>query len=733
MSIVFEITTDSPDFNQLTRRRTFLCNQLLNRTILGELMKKVIQFGQEVRDGRVHTKIGDGKPTDLLSILSSSPHIGAFIVQDRKFVYVNDHGCRNMAATPNDFLGKDSLSFVHNDDKELLRENSMKTLRGEHVPLFEFRIINRDGRTRWVLGTYVAIVYKGRKAVLGYYIDVSNMRQIDELYATLTESSQIAFFVAQDGKIVFANPKGAEQAGCKLDELIGLNSQTFIHPEDKDRVREQGIRMLKGESIPPIEFRYINKSGKLRWGIGMMTPIDYKGRRAVLGNYIDITERKLVEVEVVHSRQQLRDLTAHLQSIREEERTRIAHEIHDELGQILTILKIDLSWISKRLTPNQKDLIEKTKAMSRLVDMSLQTTKRISMELRPGLLEHLGLAAAIEWQAEEFQRRTGIQCTVKNTQDEIVWDQKLSTAICNIIQEVLLNIIRHANATKVEIELGEQNGKLEFFIRDNGKGITEDQICKPNSFGLIGIKERVRSLGGSLEISGKKRKGTTVTVRIPVSRKEHKIMVRILVADAHPILLEGLKQIISDTPDMMVTGEAKNTFELFENVSKNEFDIVLLDMSMRGRNGWDIIKNIKLERPRLPILVLSMYSEDQYAIRALKAGASGYLTKQSAADELIAAIRKVSQGRKYISSALAEKLAYEVDVFSVKPPHEKLSTREYQIMLMIASGKTVGEVAGELCLSVKTISTYRTRILEKMNLKNNAELTRYAIDERLLD
>jgi len=322
---------------------------------------------------------------------------------------------------------------------------------------------------------------------------------------------------------------------------------------------------------------------------------------------------------------------------------------------------------------------------------------------------------------------------VKNTHDEIVWDQKLSTAICTIFQEVLLNIIRHANATRAEVELGEKDGKLELVIRDNGKGITEDQICKPNSFGLMSIKERVRSLGGSLEISGRKKKGTTVIVQVPVSKKEHGVMVRVLVADAHPILLEGLKQIISDTPDMMVTGEAKNISELFENVLKNEFDIVLLDISMRGRNGWDIIKDIKSERPKLPILVLSMYSEEQYAIRALKAGASGYLTKESAADELIAAIRKVSQGRKYISTSLAEKLAYEVDVFSAKPPHEKLSDREYQIMLMIASGKTVGEIAEELCLSVKTISTYRTRILEKMNLKKNAELTRYAIDERLLD
>ncbi len=285
-------------------------------------MKKVIHFDPKVQDGTVGSKVGSRKPmSDLLSILSNSPYIGSFIVQDRKFVYASYHGCKNMGATPDDFLGKDSLSFVHNDDKDLLQENSIKTLRGEHVPPFEYRIINKDGRTRWVLGTYVSIVYKGKKAILGYYIDISNTKQVDELYATLTKSSQIAFYVVQDGKFVFANPKGAEQAGCRVDELIGQDSQTFIHPDDKDRVKKQGKRMLKGEALPPIEFRYVNKSGQLRWGIGMMTPIDYKGQRAVLGNYVDITERKLAEVEVEHSRQQLRDLTAHLQSIREEEMT----------------------------------------------------------------------------------------------------------------------------------------------------------------------------------------------------------------------------------------------------------------------------------------------------------------------------------------------------------------------------------------------------------------------------
>lgn len=154
----------------------------------------------------------------------------------------------------------------------------------------------------------------------------AKLKSLEEFYRTLTRSSQICFFVTQDGKFVFTNPKGEEESGYSKDEIIGLDAQSFIHPEDQEKVRERLVKMLKGEISSPIEFRYVNKSGQVRWAMGIMTPITYEGCRAALGNYVDITERKLAEVELEHSRQQLRDLTAHLQSVREEERTRIARD-----------------------------------------------------------------------------------------------------------------------------------------------------------------------------------------------------------------------------------------------------------------------------------------------------------------------------------------------------------------------------------------------------------------------
>ena len=210
-------------------------------------------------------------------------------------------------------------------------------------------------------------------------------------------------------------------------------------------------------------------------------------------------------------------------------------------------------------------------------------------------------------------------------------------------------------------------------------------------------------------------------------------MIKILIADDHAIVREGLKQIVAETADMVVVDEATSGHKVLEKVWNNEYDVVILDISMPGRGGVDVLKQLKGQKPNLPILILSMHPEEQYAVRVLKAGAAGYLTKASAPDELITAIRRVSTGRKYVSSSLAEKLAFDLERDTEKPCHEILSDREYLVMCMIASGKRVQEIAEELCLSVKTISTYRSRVLEKMKMKNNAELMHYAMKQGLVD
>ncbi len=206
-----------------------------------------------------------------------------------------------------------------------------------------------------------------------------------------------------------------------------------------------------------------------------------------------------------------------------------------------------------------------------------------------------------------------------------------------------------------------------------------------------------------------------------------------MIVDDHAVVRKGLKQIIEEIPGFTVADEASSGNELLEKVKKNRYDVVILDISMPGKDGLDTLKELKGIAPDLPVLVFTIYPEEQYAVRLLKAGASGYLNKECGPDELTKAIERVTKGRKYVSPYLAEVLANNLDAGGEQPLHETLSDREFQVMCMIASGKTPTQIAAELSLSINTISTYRIRILEKMKMKSNAEVTHYAIKNRLVD
>jgi two-component system, NarL family, invasion response regulator UvrY len=210
-------------------------------------------------------------------------------------------------------------------------------------------------------------------------------------------------------------------------------------------------------------------------------------------------------------------------------------------------------------------------------------------------------------------------------------------------------------------------------------------------------------------------------------------MIRVVIVDDHAILRRGLHQIVAESEDMTVAGEAETSSQALRLLREQPCDVVLLDISMPDRNGVETLKLIRKEFPRLHVLMLSMYPENQYAVRALKAGAAGYLTKQTVASQLVSAIRQVHQGRKYVTPGVAEELASNVDFDSDKPLHQELSNREYQTLCLIASGKTLTEIGKQMSISVKTVSVYRARVLEKMRMKNNAELTHYAIKHHLVE
>jgi len=396
-----------------------------------------------------------------------------------------------------------------------------KIISGFSVP-YESICLKKDGTVFPVEVCGKNYSSKGRELCVTAIRDITKrklrervLQESEELYKTLTENSLTGIFIHQDARFIFVNDKFAKMHGYRPEELLQKEHWLLVHPDERKRLREFALQRLEGKPVPQqYEVRRITKDGKTIWCEMMATAIQYRGKLAIMGNVIDITERKRAEVAIKKSEEQMRNLTTYLQRIGEIERTNIAREIHDELGQTLTVLKMDLSWLKKRL--DQGSLLNKTESMSQLINSTIQTVKKISTELRPGLLDDLGLAAAIEWQAEEFQKRTGIRCKISVEPRDITLDRDRNTAIFRIFQETLTNIARHSEASEVKVNLKQRDGRIELSVRDNGRGITEEELTNPKSFGLIGIRERVKIFDGDSMMKGIPGQGTTVTVRIPV-------------------------------------------------------------------------------------------------------------------------------------------------------------------------------------------------------------------------
>ncbi|MEJ2696983.1 MAG: PAS domain S-box protein [Candidatus Sulfobium sp.] len=331
-----------------------------------------------------------------------------------------------------------------------------------------------------------------------------------------------------ENQIVYINPLVNDLLGYSPDEVRKMGSsfyKTVLHPEDFEDYRafRERVSLARDGDVTEHEYRMRTKREEWRWFYSRDVVFKRTNDgilKLILGIAEDVTEKKKAADEIKRSREQLRKLFAHAQSVREEERTRISREIHDELGQALTALKMDLSWIIKRLDRSQETLHRKARDMSKLIDMNIQAVKRISSELRPGLLDVLGLTAALEWQIKEFHQRTGIKCKLRVTPPEISPDKEMSTTIFRIFQETLTNVARHAGAGRVTVRLERKAGDLVLQVKDDGCGITDRQISSPTSIGLMGMKERANFLGGRIGIKGERDKGTTVTVVFPFSDTE---------------------------------------------------------------------------------------------------------------------------------------------------------------------------------------------------------------------
>jgi len=465
---------------------------------------------------------------DLYRTLANSSQAGVYILQDGKFQFANPHIQEYAGYTEEEMLGMDSLSLIHPVDRAPARKNAVRMLKGQRYSPYEFRIITSDGRTKWILESVTSIHYGGRPAVLGNSMNITEQKEarnrleeLEALESSILDAIPHAVIGLHNRVFNFANNAVKAVFGWRPEELIGRNVRIlYRNDREYEEIANLFYSTLEKQRTFHTEFPCRRKDGVEIVCMVRTSRIGETLReRRIVVTYEDITERIKAEKELEHSRQELRNLSAHQQTVREEERTRIAREIHDELGQTLTALKMDLAWLKSRLPSGAKPLHEKMRQMSTLADATIETVHRIATELRPGLLDDLGLAAAIEWQAADFQNRSGITCSAALTADDMELDRDLATALFRIFQETLTNIARHAGATRAEVRLEWSEDRIVLTVADNGQGITKKQSEDDRAFGIIGMRERAHLWGGELSITGSRNEGTKVTVAIPLPRR----------------------------------------------------------------------------------------------------------------------------------------------------------------------------------------------------------------------
>lgn len=465
----------------------------------------------------------------LYTALIDGLQIGVYILQNRGFELVNRRMLEYTGYTEEEIRTIDPLKIVHPDDRAIVKRNITQVSKRQTISPYEYRLITKTGQTRWIMETATLINFKTKKAILGNSMDITEQKEVketlqelDSLKASILDAAPQAIVGLHNRIIKFANAAVEDVFGWRPDELIGRSVTLFYRNErEAEEIGRYFYTTLTNQRTFVSEFYCRHKNGddllcKMRASrIGDILT----GDRRIVITYEDVTEQRKAERELANSQEQLRNLSMHLQSVREKESTRIAMKIHDELGQSLTALQLDLAWLGSRLPPGDLTLTSKIQHMRELIDTTVESMHRISTELRPTLLDDLGLTAAMEWQLQEFRERTGIHYKARLNLKEGFIERELATALFRIFQEVLTNIARHAEATSIRVNLTKKGDGLYLDVSDNGKGITKEQIDNPKSFGIIGIRERVNFWGGTISITGKPGKGTDIKVRIPLTGK----------------------------------------------------------------------------------------------------------------------------------------------------------------------------------------------------------------------
>ncbi len=446
---------------------------------------------------------------------------------DGFFKQLNPAWERTLGRPREELLSRPWLDFIHPEDREATVRAAEELRSGKTVIRFENRYQCKDGSYRWL--SWNAFAQSAENLIFAVTRDITEIREKTEALRASEANLRYAQEVARLGSWESNIEKDALFPSSEACRIFGLEQGTrlsfetwlaLVHPEDRPRVREFWRDAVAREPYD-VDYRII-VDGTTKWILGRShVEFDEQGvARRAFGTVQDITERKKAEEEIRDSREQFRQLSAHLQSSREEERKSLAREIHDELAQSLTALKMDLTWLGGRLGPDQAPLLEKNRSAVELIDGTIDRVTRICRELRPDILDDLGLASALEWLANDFQERTGIQCKLLIDPEAISPDSDRATTVFRIFQETLTNVLRHAKATRVEVGLRASDDALILEVADNGKGISEEDMEKSGSFGIIGMQERASLYQGIVSIEGRPEEGTTVIVGIPLRQQE---------------------------------------------------------------------------------------------------------------------------------------------------------------------------------------------------------------------
>jgi PAS domain S-box-containing protein len=479
-----------------------------------------ILFREMTERRRIHEELRE--KDEMYRILYENAFDGVLLtVPDGRILAANPAACAMLGRTEKDLCTLGRTALVDHSDPKVIALFEQRRQRGKASGVLELR--RGDGSL--FPAEISSTLFRGSHGETLSSMamrDISVRRQAEQMVLRERDFSNAVidslpgiFFICNEAMELLRWNRRAEQVlGYRAEQMLNLSSINLFGKPDRPFVREQ-LREAFVTGIIAIEATIEDAGGRT-------TPYFFSGERirieetaCIVCFGVDISIRKQAEREVHQSAERLRKLSNHLQTIREAERTAIAREIHDELGQSLTGIKLDISWIAQRLPEGNNPLRERCAAAESLIDNTVTSVQRISHELRPGMLDELGLAAAIEWQGAEFQKRTDIQCDVSGVEEVEVESRRAATALFRIFQETLTNVARHSGATGITVSLAMANSEIMLAVNDNGKGIPDALLDAPSSIGLLGMHERALAVGGTVSIAGKPGAGTSVIVRVP--------------------------------------------------------------------------------------------------------------------------------------------------------------------------------------------------------------------------